>query len=136
MIYLTATTESQQIIIPNVYGFTAGVEAQLFILSTVDIVEWERRYQNGGSYDSRAFSSAFRIGDGSQATLTPDGRYVIFTVSFRTAPMVGSYEYRLMQGSQLVGGGCCQIGEYGEDGDIYEPDVTMYDKSIQYEQYD
>lgn len=136
MIYLTNTTELQEIRIPNSYGFTAGVECRLLILSTVDLVEFDRRYANGGSYDAAAFSSAFRIGTSSPVTQTADGRYINFLVAFDTAPVVGSFEYRLLQGNKLVGGGCCQVGEYGEEEDIYEVPTEQYDRTIQYNQYD
>lgn len=136
MIYLTSTTESQQILIPNTYGFTPGVASQLLILSTVDLVEFEREYMSNGSYDSRAFSAAFRISDPSGAQLTPDGRYIIFAVAFDTAPVVGSFEYRLIQAGKIVSGGCCQVGRYGEEEGIYEVPVEQFDKTIQYEQYD
>ena len=135
MIYLTSTTEQQTILIPNVYGFTPGMSAQILLLSTVDLVEFEKLYANGGSYDMEAFSAAFRIGTSEPVTLTEDGRYVIFKVAFDEAPLVGSFEYRLLQSDKLVSGGCCQIGAYDTEEDIYEPDVTMYDKTIQYEQY-
>lgn len=132
MIYLTNTTELQEIRIPNAYGYAPGVECRLLILSTVDLVEFD----NGGSYDAAAFSSVFRIGTSSLVTLTEDGRYIDFLVAFDTAPVVGSFEYRLLQGDKLVGGGCCQVGEYGEEKDIYEVPTEQYDRTIQYNQYD
>ena len=136
MIYLESTTESQQILIPNAYGFTPGGEAQLLILSTVDLVEFARRYANGGSYDAAAFSSAFRIGTSDPVILTADGRYVKFVVAFDEAPQVGSYEYRLLQGGKLAGGGCCLIGKYGEQTEVYEVPTVDYEMTIQYQQYD
>lgn len=136
MIYLTSTTESQQILIPNTYGFTPGAASQLLILSTVDLVEFEREYMSNGSYDARAFSAAFRISDPSGAQLTQDGRYIIFAVAFDTAPVVGSFEYRLIQAGKIVSGGCCLIGKYGEQTEVYEVPTVNYDMSIQYQQYD
>lgn len=136
MIYLTSTTELQEILIPNVYGFTPGGECQLLILSTVDLVEFTKRYANGGSYDALAFSAAFRIGTSAPVTLTEDGRYVVFNVAFDQSPVVGSWEYRLLQDGKLVSGGCCQVGEYGEEQEIYEVPTVDYDRTIQYNQYD
>lgn len=136
MIYLQSTTERQQIMIPNAYGFRAGAESMLLILSTVDLVEFQKRYSTGGSFDAQAFSSAFRIGDSVAAQLTEDGLYVKYYVSFSEAPVVGSWEYRLLQDGKLVGGGCCLIGKYGEDQEVYEVPTVEYDRTIQYNQYD
>ena len=136
MIYLTSTTERQAIMIPNAYGFRVGQESVLYILSTVDLAAWEEAYNNGGSFDARAFSSAFRIGGAVTAQLTEDGLFVRFYVQFDEAPMVGSWEYRLLQDGKLVGGGCCLIGKYGEDQEVYEVPTVEYDRTIQYNQYD
>lgn len=136
MIYLQSTTERQQIMIPNAYGFRAGQEAMLYILSTVDLVEFEKRIANGGSFDALAFSAAFRIGEAVSAQLTEDGLYVRYYVGFNEAPVVGSWEYRLLQDGKLVGGGCCLIGKYGEDQEVYEVPTVEYDRTIQYQQYD
>lgn len=136
MIYLQSTTERQQIMIPNAYGFRVGQEAVLYILSTVDLVEFEKRIANGGSFDFESFSSAFRIGEAVAAQLTDDGLYVRYYVAFDQAPVVGSFEYRLLQDGKLVGGGCCQVGVYGEEQEIYEVPTVDYDRTIQYNQYD
>lgn len=135
MIYLTSTTERKTIMIPNAYGFREGGDAVLLLLSTVDLLEFERRIASGGSFDYEAFSSAFRIGEAAAAQLTADGLYVRYYVSFDRAPVVGSFEYRLLQDGTLVGGGCCQVGKYGEEQEIYEVPTEQFDKTIQYEQY-
>ena len=136
MIYLASTTERQQIMIPNAYGFRVGQEAVLYILSTVDLVEFAKLIANGGSFDGMSFSAAFRIGDAVSAHLTPDGLYVKYYVGFDQAPVVGSWEYRLLQDGKLVGGGCCLIGKYGEAQEVYDVPTMDYDRTIQYNQYD
>lgn len=136
MIYLQSTTVRQSIMIPNAYGFRAGKEAVLYIISTVDLAAWDDTIKSGGSFDARSFSAAFRIGYAVTAQLSADGLYIRYYVQFNVAPVVGSFEYRLVQDGKLVGSGCCQVGKYGEKQDIYEVPTVDYDRTIQYNQYD
>ena len=130
MIYIESTTEEQRIALPVPYGYEeGGDDVRLFILSTVDLKAFEvNRATEGGAFAFSSYSEAFRIGLPKDVTLTADGRYLILPVKFNNAPVVGSWEYRLIQGAKVLGGGCCQVGDY-------EPQVTQYDKPIQYEQY-
>ena len=130
MIYIESTTNRQTIIAPTPYGYAEGGEpVRIALLSTVDLWEFSAQIATlGGSFNASSFSSAFRIGEAGAVRQTADGMYLIFDVSFAPAPAVGSWEYRLLQGNRLLGGGCAQVGDY-----IAEREE--YDKPIVYEQY-
>lgn len=130
MIYVEPTTEEQRIVVPVQYGYVeGGDDVRLFILSTVDLKAFEaNRATEGGAFAFSSYSEAFRIGLPKDVTLTADGRYLILPTKFNNAPVEGSWEYRLLQGSKVLGSGCCQVGGY-------DAQVTEYDKPIQYEQY-
>lgn len=115
MIYLANITDAQAVAIPLEEPWALPGEGEIYTLtlrSTFNAADIAVTY-NGSDDDG----------------ISEFGHYALVDIELPADLPDGSYEYRFCDPSgQVVASGCVTIGDYA-------PDVTRYDKTVEYEQY-
>lgn len=100
MIYLSNTSEEQQVMIPR-NGLTVGEQLTLEIRNTTSLVEESMQVEESGD----------------------SGMYALLAVSLPEGVPDGEYQYRLKDGDDMVSGGLLVIGHDSEPSQ-YEETIT------------